>query len=79
MLIKPTIHEGVIAIAMKRKGYNTAEATQDAMERFDQLKEKADGLDTEQQARLMTKRMQLRSLKERKLAREIEGSTGTFG
>ena len=61
------------------RGYNTAEATQDAMERFDQLKEKADGLDAEQQARLMTERLQLRPLKEKKLAREIEESTGTFG
>ena len=139
LLIKPTIHEGVIAIAMERKGYksdrrafnrsifryneaienwvkaieyliksvflavsrlademedvrstliglaydryrgyNTAEATRDAVERFDQLKEKADGLDAEQQARLMTERMQLRPLKERKLARKIEESAGHF-
>ena len=63
----------------QRRGYNLTEAMQDTMERFDQLKEKADGLDAEQQARLATERMQLRPLKERKLAREIEESTGTFG
>lgn len=140
LLIKPTIHEGVIAIAMERKGYksdrrafnrsifrynktiedwvtaiehliksvflaisrlademeevridliglaydqrrgyNLTEATQDAMERFDPLKEKADGLDAEQQARLTSERLRIRPLKERKLAREIEKSTETFG
>lgn len=42
-------------------------------------KKKVDGLDSEQQARLMIERLQLRPLKERKLAREIEESTGTFG
>ena len=63
----------------QRRGYNLTEAMQDTMERFDRLKEKADGLDAEQRARLATERMQLRPLKERKLAREIEESTGTFG
>ena len=69
----------MIGLAYDRcRGYNTAEATQDAMEKFDQLKEKADGFDAEQQAHLMTERMQLRSLKEKKLARKIEESAGHF-
>ena len=139
LLIKPTIHEGVIAIAMERKGYksdrrafnrsifrynktiedwvtaieyliksvflavsrlademedvrstliglaydqrrgyNLTEATQDTMERFDQLKEKADGLDAEQQARLTAERLHIRPQKEGKAAHKLEESNGAF-
>ena len=62
----------------QRRGYNLTEATQDAMERFDQLKEKADGLDAEQQARLTAERLRIRSQKEGKAARKLEEATGTF-
>jgi hypothetical protein len=48
------------------------------MERFDQLKEKADGLDAEQKARLTAERLRIRPLKEKKLARKIDESAGNF-
>ena len=52
--------------------------SQDAKERFDQLKEKTDGLDAEQQARLTAERLRIRPQKEGKAARKLEESTGTF-
>ena len=62
----------------RRRGYNLTEAMQDTMERFDQLKEKANGLDAEQQARLMTERLKIRPQKEGKAARKLEESNGAF-
>ena len=62
----------------RRRGYNLTEAMQDTMERFDQLKEKANGLDTEQQARLTAARLKIRPKKEGKAARKLEEATGTF-
>ena len=62
----------------QRRGYNLMEATQDAMERFDQLKEKAGGLDAEQQARLTAARLKIRPQKEGKAARKLEESNCAF-
>ena len=62
----------------QRRGYNLTEAMQDTMERFDRLKEKADGLDAEQQARLTAERLRIRPQKEGKAARKLEESNGAF-
>ena len=48
------------------------------MESFDQLKEKADGLDAEQQARLTAEHLRIRPQKEGKAARKLEESNGAF-
>jgi hypothetical protein len=62
----------------QRRGYNLTEAMQDTMERFDQLKEKADGLDAEQKARFTAERLKIRPQKEGKAARKLEESNGAF-